>query len=792
MAQLTDNTSLVTKLALNVRPLRLAYFVLEDDRQAFERVVRYTCTQWGGIRNLIIPVPPDATLWPVCEQFLSFHPPDRFVSYLPKDVDGTALVSRLQRMFPGVAVRLLNGPDYEVRDHSVHPLAVLPHESLPSTHTTRSPQIQDKPALVTHALPESDKERLPLLTIFGTPYAGQEADYEKAFTMRQVEVGRQDAQAYWRHQHDQTFYGSVLNLTGQNVQTRTVVSPTANVAFHLVVTDTVPGLCGFWNFRALRDATDFFMPEGRRTFLLPSQWVTEPQMVEALCKFIRSAPAVPDASSDLDLIVTCTDDATQWAFVQQLTAVRNVEILESASSDPDADKDVPLIQLPGGASVRRTVIRASHGFGNCVPREADPNRTLTCAFGRPHVCHTFTEGSGKPGLPDRVSLDRGRNEIRLEPPDGFRNKGNGQATIDLLCDVWKQFPRDPAVAQLVHQFAWFSHYGLSIEHPMSERPHDLTINLPAAWEALSVYFSKRGYEASLSPPGQYGNALLDLVGGLRGAELFASTLAYRLLDALSVRSSKKVAQRIIKELKLSEAVEGDLVRLLRDADIVPELKKVPKTLQELCCLAPKRELLQLLGRLAEMTVVKRGFHATCPACQTPSWFPLHGVQESLTCPGCSGAFLLPVEYPQGSGAELGWEYTLNSLVNRIMDQDVLPAILALYHETKPSCDLFCVPGLELVPVGKSDVEVEFDFLFVRDQELFAGECKAGTELYEKDVKTGRLAADLGVKEFSFCTLRKFSETAMGLVEKLRSELKERSLGMTVKVLSGDKLLGVAL
>lgn len=127
-----------------------------------------------------------------------------------------------------------------------------------------------------------------------------------------------------------------------------------------------------------------------------------------------------------------------------------------------------------------------------------------------------------------------------------------------------------------------------------------------------------------------------------------------------------------------------------------------------------------------------------------------------------------------------------------MDQDALPVVLALHHELKPAFEAFFVPGLEIIAKGSTDVLAEFDFFIVRNQELFAGECKAGSELTDKDIRTARVAADLGVKEFSFCTVKRFSDRANELIDQLRSELKEHAAKMQLKLLQGHELLGGSL
>ncbi len=45
-----------TELIVNVRPVRHAYLIAEDDLSRFSELAIYCCTQWGGINNLIIPV----------------------------------------------------------------------------------------------------------------------------------------------------------------------------------------------------------------------------------------------------------------------------------------------------------------------------------------------------------------------------------------------------------------------------------------------------------------------------------------------------------------------------------------------------------------------------------------------------------------------------------------------------------------------------------------------------------------------------------------------------------------
>ncbi|OYV75611.1 MAG: hypothetical protein B7Z74_01060 [Deltaproteobacteria bacterium 21-66-5] len=121
-----------------------------------------------------------------------------------------------------------------------------------------------------------------------------------------------------------------------------------------------------------------------------------------------------------------------------------------------------------------------------------------------------------------------------------------------------------------------------------------------------------------------------------------------------------------------------------------------------------------------------------------------------------------------------------------MDQDSLPAILALYHLQKERPIFGAVPGVELRREGENDVAAEFDFVFVRESKVCAGECKAGREISEKDIRAAKLAAELGIVEYFFCTPQSFSSEAHGAIGSLARELSGH---MAVTPLESKALLG---
>jgi len=140
------------------------------------------------------------------------------------------------------------------------------------------------------------------------------------------------------------------------------------------------------------------------------------------------------------------------------------------------------------------------------------------------------------------------------------------------------------------------------------------------------------------------------------------------------------------------------------------------------------------------------------------------------------------------GSEIRWQYRLNTLINRAVDQDVLVPLLAVNHLTQGRDATCRVIGLELEKDGQALGEL--DYLYVSEQKLYAGECKAGTELEMKDVDRALIALELGVAEFRFCTVRQFSNDAQSLI----SEAKQRAMKAgypetAISSLSGEQLIG---
>jgi hypothetical protein len=197
----------------------------------------------------------------------------------------------------------------------------------------------------------------------------------------------------------------------------------------------------------------------------------------------------------------------------------------------------------------------------------------------------------------------------------------------------------------------------------------------------------------------------------------------------------------------------------------------------------KRDLLDTISKMSAAQIIFRGFQIKCPKCSTANWHPLRNIDEIITCPGCLQSFPLPVQYPAGS--EIEWEYTLNTLVNRMMDHDGLPHILALEYLSRSERVYAPVPGLQLRKGGQ-DV-LEFDFVCVIKGEVIGGECKVGGRLSSNDLDKARKACSFKFSRFYFCSLGEFTEETKSQIGTVSREIKNFAPDFMVGVIEQGEI-----
>ena len=537
-------------------------------------------------------------------------------------------------------------------------------------------------------------------------------------------------------------------------------------------------LCLYWNSRATREAIRHIKGLGRRSLLFPKILFDSDSAIENLLQIIKRHISYHNIStnhtiqSNID-IAFAVEEEIKTEIIGKIENINNLELAQ--------EKDLNVTHSYRTAGWYEAT-------GEPEPEMKPQNEKLVYKLGV-----GINSGTYKLGFTNRIqqitSFVEGENKLLFPPPVKFNNQWGQEIILDIESEIWKRFPDQRKVAKSITSEGWFSQYGLSKIAQINSYPHqNLILNIPTEWDAITLFFENKGYAIKSTETSKYSEALINVMGGLRTVTAITAKTVYRLLELLEAQSTKKLAQKLRKELGIEKRFsEDETITLLQNFEIDSDIFRGAKPFSDLIGESKinRNELLQILQKLCELSVIKRGFRLDCPRCGTSDWYPLENIGEHLVCTGCSHRFMLPVSK---GDSEISWHYRLSSLANRAMDQDILPAIYALYHLTK-DIEASCMNlGLEVRKQGETNAITDFDFLYVSNQKIYAGECKKGTELGEKDLDTATFAAQLGFAKFYFCTVNTFSEKTIRKIEERKVKIKEDGFDMTIEVLSESELL----
>jgi hypothetical protein len=257
---------------------------------------------------------------------------------------------------------------------------------------------------------------------------------------------------------------------------------------------------------------------------------------------------------------------------------------------------------------------------------------------------------------------------------------------------------------------------------------DLT--LPTEREALEQWGSAFGYRIEPSQPGRFGQALLNRLDQFERLDALADEVGLEILSELAPRSTKKLAQRIggeIERRSLAEAAINEelLVELLRQQGLSLQIEA--KTLHTMASVIGVQEakLLRPLSNLVEAGLVRRGTQIICQSCNFAQTFALSECDEWVRCRTCGQRLANPValgdeEYPRS--------YFLDGLAAQLVEQDLLPVILALRRAriaTPEGESFFAWPGLLFKDdAGKT---TDGDLVVSNGQRVWIYECKSRAE-----------------------------------------------------------------
>jgi hypothetical protein len=306
--------------------------------------------------------------------------------------------------------------------------------------------------------------------------------------------------------------------------------------------------------------------------------------------------------------------------------------------------------------------------------------------------------------------------LHLSSPVDFNYRVGGHVRFDVEGIDSLDLPRRSAVASLIHDNATFTSHGLSlITSP--NRTYDFTLRIPSSASVTSAMLEEIGWQWTPSDKGRYARALLSESAGTDRIAILQSSSAYRLvgqLVSLTSRKAEAIVKRVARVRGLSDEDKRQLVsRALTVA--TPVWKSANEIASQLR--SRKGPVLADLGELVRCGLVRRGLQFSCAICGMPNVFPLGQEGDMVECPGCGT--IAPLIGP--SAAEPTFLYALNSLLDRAMDQDVIPHLLALEYLTTHNEAIWGYPGADIT--GPNEEGRELDILAISRTGLVVGELK---------------------------------------------------------------------
>lgn len=359
-----------------------------------------------------------------------------------------------------------------------------------------------------------------------------------------------------------------------------------------------------------------------------------------------------------------------------------------------------------------------------------------------------------------LQLFRSRTAVRFTSPVSFG--GGGTALVRLSGAALDGLPRRPAVAErIVKEGKW--RYGALQVTVRAVNEYLLDMHVPELPEAAAAVLSEVTVRHELSrKKGQPGMAWLEKtdISPLAQPGVFAA------IRELTTPRSKELL-RELRKLRQDGAVDGELAEIA--AHWGGRSERRHRSAEQLQYV-PKADAADALERLCAAGWAERGLQVTCGMCGLPSFIPFLQASGRAACPGCSS----PAGYDTGSALTV--YYRLNSHLDLLSDQGVLPHLLAIDILRRQGKQSYFFPGVDVWFSTDDSDRAEADLFGIRDGRILSGEVKTSAseftnEQLSRDVGlSSRLKADAHVLAATSDIPEQAAETARHLCEASGLEL----------------------
>jgi len=741
-----DNRAVTIRQRL--RPLRLAFLVRPDDKDALRRVFQINTAMWGGMFNPIIPFVRRARTprWPAYDTARSIV--QGYVDALEPDYVVVMSKDRPKHLrFP--EERML--AEKEVLDPSRRPPMGYCAEAADLYSALHEKEFRfQRREPVDVIMPSVEKAPMALLTAacFGEfppekAMAYVAGAFARTFEPRSFDVGPSNLFGPLLGQP-----ASPLSVGAFGLQVRRRAWTDRLVFFLMDGTSAFDAL-DFWNLRLI----------GWQALPVPRQWAGSltNQCEEVIDRYRAAYPDEKKSMGGAVLLCSRTtpeDEAKRFSrSLPQSTAKSLVhQNWYPRIWDCFARRQKLVVRCDIVADERDTRIAASDSMLSF--------RDLKPWFAN-HVRHTL--------------LPKWANDVELsdlsQPAD---SAGVIPPSLPNLHQVLGEFPFGRV---------WATRDGVVVSCQVPEAGRRW--HLPSSLNVFQVWAEQHSSQIELSGTGRIAEQLVRAVGGVRGVDALAHEEIVTLLDQMACGTLET-------EVSGPQGAE----RATRVRGRIVSVGELTSRLQTIMA-GDKRRAGKVLRFLVEHKALEVGLRLQCKVCGQHNWYRVEALGDQLTCERC----LQEYDFPSAEPPPNAWFYrAIGPFSVEDYAQGAYCVALALrFLGSLTTAEYTWIPSFMLRKKARSDLEADFA-MFRRDRAswheepvLVLGECKSYGRFLQKDVdRMRRLGDTFPGTTLVFCTFRRELDGSekkriAGLAKRGRESLAGERWLHPVLVLTGDEL-----
>jgi len=585
----------IGQIEIALRPIKLAFLVDPNEKDAVLRAIQINTFLWGGMFNPIIPVfrkrpknwePfPSQRITPseIISGYLNAYDPD-FVVPLGRCTNGVSFLPSRE---------VINADDIlsTIQDEQVPNYGIGLFELLNHIYEQEFKFVRTHPPRI--AVPAlSSKHHLFLASIFGVPPADIDATirerYDKPLSIERPQVSITDYTKLLTPK-----YLFLRRISAWQLRTRRGTGyREGQSVFYMDASNTLD-VIDYWNLRAI----------GWGVIPVARQVTSDNHIREIVIKFIEEnyVPYRHNQQMYHQTTILKSRHVTEdevFAFAQSLDL--------APPKDPHSSKYVYSMIWDNWAREKDEVDYCEIEADTQTHEFQEIPKTLSFRTVDPPMLFQY-RGTDTPCFANTIKLRFFGHDA--DPMADIIPEGDERVVHAIGAIGWREWRVGP------RGLIYLSHY----------RGDRIIFNPPRAEEVFSSWLKANGWEVNLSSPGRIAKQVLKQVDGVWGISGLASPGVISLL----VR-------------KLSEG------KILSKDGLWAEANKIAQQQKRIFQPTPSG----VIQSLTDRNIIRLGVNIQCPVCQQHSWHSVSALDYQVSCEKCLHEFRIPSHSPD----DLQWAY----------------------------------------------------------------------------------------------------------------------------------------